>query len=141
MPSVAFEVKRYSSFETFIQAIRTWIHGNGVQCAQLCGCTTNHSYRSAWTSFKLQHFSDGRWNGPYVVNADTKREALLELLELVEAGKTAEEIFTPDKTSGDTRTVRVLGRSSAAGFYIYQHKKGVPLDAETRQCERSALRR
>lgn len=141
MSPAAFEEKRYASFEEFIKAIRAWIHGDGAQSAQLCGCATNHAYRSPWTSFKLQHFTDDRWNGPYVVNADTKREALLELLELVEAGKTPKEIFTPDKTSGGMRTVRVLGRSKATGFYVYQHKTGVSLDAETRRCNGRAPRR
>lgn len=141
MSPAAFDEKRYGSFEEFIRAIRAWIQGNGAQSAQLCGCATNHAYRSPWTSFKLQHFPDNRWNGPYVVNADTKREALLELLNLVEAGISAEEIFTQDETSGGTRTVRVLGRSRATGFYIYQHKTGVPLDAETRQCGGRSPRR
>ena len=134
MSPVAFEEKRYASFEKFIEAIRTWIHGEGAQSAQLCGCATSHPYRSPWTSFILRHFSDGRWNGPYVVHADTKRAALLELLDLVDAGKTAKEIFTQDTTKGGTRTVRVLEQSRAAGFYVYQHKTGVPLDAETRNC-------
>jgi hypothetical protein len=141
MSPAAFEEKRYTSFEDFIRAIRTWIHGDGAQSAQLCGCATGHSYRSPWTSFKLRHFPDDRWNGPYVVHADTKREALLELLDLVEAGKTAKEIFTPEETTGGTRTVRVLGRSRAAGFYVYQHRTGIPLDAETRRCGGRSPRR
>ena len=141
MLGAAFKKNRYANFSQFIEAVRMWIHGDGAASVQLCGCTTSHSYGSPWISFKADHFDDGRWNGTYVVNADTKREALIELLELVDTGKTTREILTAGMTTGGTRTIRVLGRTQAEGFYVYQHKTGIPLDIETQQCRGRATQK
>jgi len=130
----AFDEKPYADFAQFIEAIRVWIHGAGKDSAQLCGCSQPHPYRSPWTSFKMSHFTDDRWNGSYVVHADTRRHALLRLLELVDAGMTAEEIFVPERTPKGTRKARVQGTSSASGLYIYQARVGVPFGEETRAC-------